>query len=179
MASRDDLRKAYSRDGREAPVSGVDEHLDHASAKPPRHGSHRNQDAGRNEASRHKPGANPATRGAGTADSLGVTAGAFSFCRASLPGFLHQCGGQPARGGEIRFDHCRRATSCGVWDWRNERCRKRRRPQSLSDQCPIPARLSRQHRRTESRVDRHACWGTDPNFRSSQDFVFTRPGDDP
>src|SRR6266852_938899 len=94
MASRDDLRKAYSRYGREAPVSGVDEYLDHASAKPPRHGSHRNQHACGHEASRHKPGANPATRGAGTADSLRVTAGAFVFRRTGLPGLLHKCGGQ-------------------------------------------------------------------------------------
>jgi len=45
------------------------------------------KDACGHEASRHKPGANPATRGAGTADSLGVTAGAFSFAERVSQGF--------------------------------------------------------------------------------------------
>ena len=138
-----------------------------------------NQDTRGNETSRHESGANPATRGTGTADSLGVTAGAFGFRRAGLPGLLHQCGGQSSRSGEIRFDHCRRATGRGIRHWRHERCRKRRRPQSLSDQCPLPARFSRQRRRAESRVDCDTFWRADTDFRSSQDFVFARPGDDP
>src|SRR5580700_11705425 len=101
MASRNDLRKAHSRDGREAPVSWTDEYMDHASAKPPGHGSHGDQDTRGNETSRDESGANPAARGTGAEDSLGVTAGTFGFCRAGFPGLLHQCGGQPARSGEI------------------------------------------------------------------------------
>ena len=124
----DDLRKAHSRDGREAPVSGVDQHLDHARTKSAGHGADGNQNARGNENSRHQPGANPAARGASPADSLGVAAGAFGFRRAGLAGLLHQCRGKPSRSGEIRLDHCRRATGRGIGHWRHERCRKYRRP---------------------------------------------------
>ena len=124
MALRDDLRKAHSRNGREAPVSGADEHLDHASAKPSRHGAHRNQDAGGNETSGPEPGTDSATRGAGTTNPHGFTAGPFRFRGASVAGLLHQRGGQPRGGGEVWFDDRRRATSCGIRHRRYERRRE-------------------------------------------------------
>ena len=45
----DDLRKADPRNGRKASVSRPDEYLDHARAKPPRHGADRHQDASGNQ----------------------------------------------------------------------------------------------------------------------------------
>ena len=47
-----DLRKAHSRDGRKASVSGFDEYVDDARSKPPRHGANRHQDARRTQDSR-------------------------------------------------------------------------------------------------------------------------------
>ena len=44
VAAGNDVRKAHSGDGREAAVSRSLEHVDHASAEPPGHGTHRNQD---------------------------------------------------------------------------------------------------------------------------------------
>ena len=46
--------KLIRGDGREAPVSGTDEYLDHAGAKPSRHGADRNQDTGWNETARRR-----------------------------------------------------------------------------------------------------------------------------
>src|SRR5258706_1003717 len=105
MASRDDLRKAHSRDGREAPVSWADEHVDHAGTKPSRYGSHRDQDTGGNETPRDESGANPAARGTGTADFVRAATGALGFRREGLPRLLHQRGGQSSGSCEIWFDY--------------------------------------------------------------------------
>ena len=45
MAGGHDLRKAHPGNGRQAPVSGAVQHLDHARRKPPRHGADGHQDA--------------------------------------------------------------------------------------------------------------------------------------
>src|SRR5438132_13567951 len=101
MATRDDLRKAYRGNGRQAPVPGSHQYLDDAGRKPARHGPDGNQDSRRNETPRHEPGTDPATRRKSAANSLGATAGAFSFRRARFAGILHQRRSQSSISSEV------------------------------------------------------------------------------
>src|SRR6266550_1296412 len=148
VAARNDLRKAHSGDGLEPSVPRFIEHLDDASRKPSGHGTDGNQNASRYENSGTELGRNPTRRHAGTTDSLKHSGRASDFCRTCFTRLLHQRRSQSGRSSALWAYSCGCAANRHFRNRRRNGDRKHRGPRTISGQCPLQPRLSRQRRGT-------------------------------
>ena len=138
-----DLRKADSRDGREASIPRADEYLDDAGTKSSRYGADRHQDARWPQDSRAECRGYSASGRSVAAGSRRDSGTPFHLRRTRRRGLLYKRGNQPPRSSTLWTYRGRCPARSDLWHRRRKHRRKCRRSRALSHQRALQPGFSR------------------------------------